>query len=126
MIIHILILADMNITYPALTSEVLASRFALNQRIMSTTSDFQWLSNLEFPSTTAFLAMAETKVVSMTDTGELTIYTSSLSRTFLYDSTWYYGTIKSWICPVIEYPVINPVRATRFVSILYFLYCVTI
>ena len=83
---------------------------------MLSTADFQWLSTLDMSETTASTAMAVTRVISLTETGELTIFTSSLSRTFLYDSSWYYGTAKSWLCPVVEYPVINPVRAYRFVS----------
>ena len=87
---------------------------------MLSSNDFQWLDTLNMSSTSAMDAMAITKIVSLTETGELTIFTSSLSRTFLYDSTWYYGTAKSWLCPVVEYPIINPVRAHRFVSDLLF------
>ena len=87
---------------------------------MLSSSDFHWLSDIDMSGTNAATAMASTTVVSLSTTGELTVFTSSLSRTFLYDTTWYFGTAKSWICPVVEYPIINPVRAYRFVSVFNF------
>ena len=94
----------------------MASRLATNHRVMLSSEDFHWLSGLEFSGASVPSALDSSTVVSISETGELTMFISSLSRAFLYDSTLYFGTIKSWLCPVIEYPIINPVRAYRFVS----------
>ena len=104
---------------PALSEEILEARQHLQENIIINSPSFDWLNKIQsYVGQRDFEALSRT--VHITSSGGLSICSTSLFTALHYDSTLYYGTVKSWIIPTIEFSILNPARCYRYVSIYIF------
>ena len=108
---------------PALSSTLLAARESLQRDLCTHTSSFSWLQTLHVFNQPDCDIPTLTRTVHVTPSGGLSICTNDLFSGLNFEPSLLYGTIKSWIAPVISFPIINPERCRRFVSpnLFYFL-----
>ena len=110
---------------PALSENLVAARESLQREISTHTSSFAWLQSLHVFNRPECDILALTRTLHVTPSGGLSICTNDLFSGLFYEPTLLLGTIKSWIVPVISFPMLNPERCRRFVSIfnLFYLNC---
>ena len=101
---------------PALSPALLSARESLQKDISAHTSSFAWLQTLHVFNHPDCDIPSLTRTIHVTPSGGLSICTNDLFSGLFYEPTLLFGTVKSWIIPVITFPVLNPERCRRFVS----------
>ena len=101
---------------PALSRTLMAARESLQRDLCTHTSSFAWLQTLHVFNQPDCDIPTLTRTIHVTPSGGLSICTNDLFSGLNYEPTLLYGTVKSWIIPVITFPIINPERCRRFVS----------
>ena len=106
-----------------MSDAILDARQHLQETVSLNSPSFGWLNKIHsYVGQKDFDALSRT--VHITSSGGLSICSTSLFTALHYDSTLYYGTVKSWIIPTIEFSMLNPARCHRYVSL--FILCITI
>ena len=103
----------------------MAARESLQRDLSTHTSSFAWLQALHVFNRSDCDIQLLTRTIHITPTGGLTICTNDLFSGLFFEPTLLYGTMKSWIIPVISFPILNPERCRRFVSFYLISYLLT-
>ena len=114
----------MPVQLPAVTSEILTTRYQMHRRIVEKTENFLWLLDTCYstpPGTVHPLDLPESSTLQLNSAGNLIVSRSSVNRLASTESVMYCGSHKSWISPLASFSLINPEKCRRLVSHLFFI-----
>ena len=90
----------------------------LQRNVISQNPSFSWLLAVCDDKGTSTAHKINPTLV-LAENGSVVMYTKNMSTDKLFESSFFDGTIYSWLTPIIEYDWRNPERTRRFVSIFY-------
>ena len=102
------------------------ARYETHDQIVQQTGNFQWLRHGHLDPTSGSLTAAhplnqpESRVVHLSEDGTVNISVSEHKRMMMNDPTLYYGSYKSWLISIVNFPAFNPTKCYRFVSLYYY------
>ena len=112
---HVILVPMAPTEIPPISETLLKARFDLQEELSTRTSSYDWLHNIQSLPRENFSELSRT--VHITPTGGISICSNSMLSCLMYDSTLYFGTVKSWLIPTVEFSMLNPERCRRYVSI---------
>ena len=108
---------DRPLEIPALTSDILTTRYRLHRKIVEKTENFYWLMDTGYHVTPDVhpLDLPESKTVQLKSAGNIIITRPSINRLASVESTLYCGSRKDWISPLASFSLVNPEKCRRLV-----------